>query len=86
MEAVERHAQREVILERHEKNSQAWSEPLKEELTQAGAQIVLAHVNSQLASAGKYNVQAAGDVHTVVQGDNIQVAVHTQPKEISRTL
>lgn len=65
------------VLEKYQEKPEAWQEPLKGELVEAGvdkdeeiikaAQKLLERVNPQAAAAGQYNVQVAGDVKGFVQ-------------------
>jgi hypothetical protein len=69
----------EVALIEHETDPTTWEAPLKKALTQAqadqdeaivkAAQRVMTLVNPQQAAIGKYNVQIAGNVQGLIQGD-----------------
>jgi hypothetical protein len=72
----------EITLAQHEKKPDVWKEPLKDALTETGAdkdeeiirqaQQVMKLVNPQQASQGKYNIQI-GEGKGIVIGDNAQV-------------
>jgi hypothetical protein len=72
----------EMALTQHEKKPEVWQEPLKDSLTETGAdkdeeiirqaQQVMKLVNPQQASQGKYNIQI-GEGKGIVIGDNVQV-------------
>lgn len=72
----------ETALVQHEKKPDVWKEPLKDALTETGAnqdeeiirqaQQVMKLVNPQQASQGKYNIQI-GEGKGIVIGDNAQV-------------
>ncbi len=75
----------ELALEKYEKEPGAYKEPLEDELTQAAAEKdeeiiraaekLMALVNVQQATKGKYNVQVAGNVYGLAQGDQQQVSM-----------
>lgn len=72
----------EMVLTQHEKKPDVWQEPLKDALTETGAnkdeeiirqaQQVMKLVNPQQVSQGKYNIQI-GEGKGIVIGDNAQV-------------
>ena len=76
----------ETALATYERDPDTGEAPLKEFLTQAGAnkeaeiieasQRLITHVNPQQAASGKYNVQSTGNVQGYVQGDHANVTMN----------
>ncbi|MGJ5676786.1 MAG: hypothetical protein ACR9NN_24820 [Nostochopsis sp.] len=66
----------EYVLAKHEEKPQAWQEPLKAELVEAGAdkdeeiikqaQELLKQLKPQEVAAGKFNLKVSGDVKGIV--------------------
>jgi len=75
----------ELALAKHAEKPEIWEAPLKDALTQTGAdkdkeiikaaQALMTLVNPQQAAVGKFNVQITGNIQGFVQGDNTQVTM-----------
>ncbi len=69
----------EMVLEEHESDPETYEAPLKKKLTEAGAdqddailqaaQALLAELNPEAASTGKYQVTFQGEAKGVIVGD-----------------
>jgi hypothetical protein len=80
----------EVALAESEKKPEIWQGPLKEALSETSvgndekiieaAQKLMALVDPQQAAAGKYNIQIAGNVQGLAQGDHQHVEMNFNGK------
>jgi carbonic anhydrase len=84
----------ESALAKYERKPEVYKEPLKDELSQVvadkdeeiikAAQKLMSLIDPQQAAKGKYNVQIAGNVYGLAQGDHQQVTMNfggKQPEE-----
>jgi hypothetical protein len=76
----------EVALDKHADKPEVWEAPLKDALSQAGAdrdkeivaaaQRLMALVEPEQAAAGRFTVNVSGDVQGLVQGDHATVTMN----------